>query len=88
MEKNEAAWRSSRSGIAKYRAARAEAQAAANRDGFDRGLEANDLFRSWHVFMLPKKSSRVGHELRCEIVSFEDLSRCADGHGHAGVSPK
>lgn len=81
ISKDPTAWRSTPDGVSKYRAARAEAQAKANADGFDRGLEANDLFKSWNVFMLPGKSNRYGHEVRCEVVSCEDLSKCQAGHG-------
>lgn len=64
-----------------YVGARAKAQADANRDGFDRGLEANDLFKQWTSFMLPARKNRYGHELRCEVVSCESLDRCQPGHG-------
>lgn len=78
------AWSESPAGHAAYVAARAQAQAAANADGFDRGIEANDLFRSWHVFMLPQRKNRCGHEIRCEVVSCESLDRCQPGHGPRG----
>lgn len=74
-------WTMTPEGDEKYRAARREAQDAANRDGFDRGLERNDLFKSFHVFMLPRRENRYGHELRCEVVSCEDLTKCQVGHG-------
>src|ERR1051325_5524209 len=67
--------------------ARAEAQAKANADGFDRGIEANDVFKSWHVFMLTGKASRYGHEVRCEVVSAEDVSKCQPGHGPLATRP-
>jgi len=81
MKKDPAAWRNTPAGVEAYRVARASAQAAANADGFDRGLEANDLFKSWRTFMLPGKGYRYGFEARCEVVSCEDLTRCVHGHG-------
>ncbi len=74
-------WTATPEGAAKYTTARATAQAAANADGFDRGLERNDLFKSFHVFMLPQKQNRYGHETRCEVVMCEDISKCQKGHG-------
>lgn len=64
-----------------YQTARAEAQAKANATGFDHGLERNDLFKSFRVFMLPRRENRCGHELRCEVVSPERLDACQPGHG-------
>jgi hypothetical protein len=64
-----------------YKEARAQAQAKANSLGFDFGLEFNSIFRTYNVFMLPQKRNRTGHELRCEVVSCEDLSKCQKGHG-------
>lgn len=62
-----------------YHKARQEAQAQANRYGFDFGLESSgDGFR---IFMLPRRENRSGHELRCEVVSPERLANCRDGHG-------
>jgi hypothetical protein len=66
-----AAWRDTPAGRAAYLAARDEAQAKANETGYDYGLEANDIFKQWRVFMLPRKENRTGHELRCEVVSCE-----------------
>jgi hypothetical protein len=80
-KKDPTAWRSSPAGDAAYRACRAEAQSAANADGFDRGLEANDIFHTFRHFMLPGKDRRYGYELRCEVVSCETLSKCRPGHG-------
>jgi len=77
------AWRETPEGDAKYRAARAEAQRAANADGYDRGIEANDLMKEWRVFMLPQKRNRCGHELRCEVVSAMDPTKQKPGHGWA-----
>lgn len=62
-----------------YESARAAAQAAANEDGFDRGVEK--LGTRWRFFMLPQKRNRFGFELRCEVVSCTDLKRCKPGHG-------
>jgi hypothetical protein len=66
---------------AKWRAARDKAQAAANADGMDRGLERNDVFKEFRVFILPRRENRTGHELRCEVVSCEILAKCQPGHG-------
>jgi hypothetical protein len=79
--KDQTAWRSSPEGSAKYIAARKEAQQRANELGFDHGLEANDVFKSWHVFMLPSRANRCGFELRCEVVMCENLDKCQPGHG-------
>jgi hypothetical protein len=62
-----------------YQAIRAQAQAAANADGYDRGVEK--LGDRWRSFMLPQVRNRFGFELRCEVVFCMDLSRCALGHG-------
>jgi len=78
---NTSAWRNTAEGDTKYRAARAKAQQSANETGYDYGLEANDVFREFSVFMLPQKQNRCGHELRCEVVSSERLERCQPGHG-------
>ena len=64
-----------------YKNARTEAQAKANATGYDHGIERNKIFKSFTVFMLPKRENRVGHELRCEIVYPEDLTICKPGHG-------
>ena len=64
-----------------YKNARAEAQAKANATGYDHGIERNKIFKSFTVFMRPKRENRIGHELRCEIVSPEDLTMCKPGHG-------
>ncbi len=69
---------------ARYRAARAEAQLAANADGLDRGIERVCMLGSLHqyrVSVLPRRENRQGHELRCEVISCEDLARCQPGHG-------
>lgn len=69
--RKDTAWRDTSTGRAAYLTARAEAQAKANETGYDYGLEANDLFKQWRTFMLPRKENRAGHELRCEVVSSE-----------------
>jgi hypothetical protein len=79
-----AAWRNTPDGDAKYRAARDEAQRKANEFGYDYGLEANDLFKSFHVFMLPSAANRFGHELLCEVV--HPMTSTKQGHGHAETS--
>lgn len=84
MRKAKIKWSQTAAGVAAYHAARAEAQTKANADGFDRGLECNDLFKSWHSFMLPQRKNRYGHELRCEVVSCETFNRCQPGHGPRG----
>ena len=75
------AWSQTAEGYAFYLGARALMQAAANADGFDRGIEANDVMRIWTTFMLPRRENRRGFELRCEVVSCEDLAKCQPGHG-------
>jgi len=79
--KDPTAWRSTPEGREKYRAARERAQALANELGFDHGLEANDVFREFRVFMLPAKANRYGFELRCEVVMCGYLDKCQPGHG-------
>jgi hypothetical protein len=74
-------WTLTPEGDAKYRAARAQAQQRANELGFDHGLERNDLFKTFHIFVLPRRENRFGHELRCEVVSPENLAKCQPGHG-------
>jgi len=67
-----------------YEEARAHAQRAANADGMDRGLEVlrlKGLPDNYHVFLLPERRNRCGHELRCEVVSCETLAKCVPGHG-------
>lgn len=77
--KDPTAWRNTPDGHAKYLAARDEAQRKANEFGYDYGLEANDLFKSFHVFMLPSAANRAGHELRCEVV--HPMTSTKSGHG-------
>lgn len=80
-KKDPKAWRSTSQARVDYQRARTEAQAKANEYGFDYGIEANDVFKQWHVFMLPMKKNRYGHECFCEVVSCEVLDRCQPGHG-------
>ena len=51
--------------------------------GFDYGLEVNDVFREWRIFMLPMRQNRSGHELRCEVVMCSNMATCQLGHGPA-----
>jgi hypothetical protein len=67
-KKDPTAWRDSPTGHAAYLTCRKEAQENADRYGIDYGIEANDLFKSWRCFMLPRVGNRFGHELRCEVV--------------------
>lgn len=69
-----------------YESVRAEAQRAADADGFDRGVEK--LGDRWRFFMLPQRRNRYGFELRCEVVSCSDLKRCAYGHGPRRRQPR
>ncbi len=69
------------SNFSTYEEARAEAQRRANETGFDIGVELNDVFKNFSVFMLPRRENRCGHELKCEVVMAEDLTKCQDGHG-------
>jgi len=82
--KDPTAWRRTANGRAEYQGARARAQENANASGLDYGIEAFDYTEWFHVFMLPRRENRQGHELRCEFVSCETLDRCAPGHGPAG----
>lgn len=74
-------WTSTEQGKAKYLAARDLAQKQADELGYDYGIERNDLFKEFRVFMLPMKSNRCGHELRCEVVHPTLLEKCKPGHG-------
>jgi hypothetical protein len=62
-----------------YSEVRAKAQAEADADGFDRGLEK--FYDGYSYRMLPEKRNRCGHELRCEVVMCSTLSKCQPGHG-------
>ena len=77
--KDPTAWRHTPEAHARYLVARDEAQAKANELGFDYGIEANDIFKSFHVFMLPSAQHRCGHELRCEVV--HPMTTVRAGHG-------
>lgn len=76
-----AAWRHTSAGMAAYARERAKAQEKANMTGFDHGLEPNDMFRQWRVFVLPQKPHRFGFERTCEVVTCEHLDACRQGHG-------
>lgn len=62
-----------------YASVRLEAQAGANRTGFDYGVEK--LGKDFRSFMLPGREYRFGFERRCEVVSCDRLDRCQPGHG-------
>ena len=64
-----------------YEAARAEAQKTANATGMDVGLELNPIFKTWSSRLLPRRENRYGHELRCEVVSPENIETTQSGHG-------
>lgn len=81
MKTKQTDWRDTPEGNRKYAAARAEAQRKANETSFDHGLEANDVFKDFRVFMLPAAENRRGFELQCEVVRCEDLAKCQKGHG-------
>ena len=74
-------WQETEPGRLRYAAAKLRAQRHANETGFDFGVEANDFERDYRVFMLPRRENRYGFELRCEVVSCSDLSKCQEGHG-------
>lgn len=74
-------WRDTPQGLAAYDAAKARAQALANKTGFDHGVECADLVPEWRVFMLPMRQNRFGHELRCEVVPCMNPATCQLGHG-------
>ena len=67
-----------------YDQAKGEAQRKADTLGFDHGVEA--CYGGYSVFMLPAKRYRMGHELRCEVVSATDLRTCRNGHGPCAES--
>lgn len=79
--KTVAHWSDSVEGRTAYIASRAVAQEIANRTGFDIGIECNELFKTWNTWTLPQRRNRNGHELRCEVVSCENLDHCQPGHG-------
>lgn len=74
-------WANTAEGHAKWKEARETAQALANKLGFDHGIERNDFFKTFRVFILPRRENRYGHERMCEVVSPENLDVCASGHG-------
>ena len=74
-------WTQTPEGQARYQEARKLAQESANALGFDFGLERNDIFKYYHVFILPRRENRYGHETRCEVVMCENLDKCQPGHG-------
>jgi hypothetical protein len=69
-------------GQVSYERVKREAQRLSDLDGWDRGIECNELFREHRCFMLPNKANRCGHELRCEVVSCSSDERTQKGHGH------
>lgn len=79
--KSQDAWRHTPSGRSRYATAHEEAQSKADLTGHDHGIEANDLMKTWHVFMLPMAKNRCGHELRCEVVHPMKLDKTREGHG-------
>lgn len=70
-----------------YEDARAEAQRKANESGHDYGVEDLGGYAGFTAFLLPQRKNRYGHELRCEVVSCEDHSRCKPGHGPVSDQP-
>jgi hypothetical protein len=79
--KQKVLWSETPAGLAAYNEAKARAQALADADGFDRGIEFNDVFKCVSVRMLPQKRHRFGFEARIECVCATDLARCQPGHG-------
>lgn len=75
------AWRTTPAGLAAYTEVRRAAQAAADADGFDRGIEGNDVFKTWRFWLLPQKRYRAGHELACEVVTCTAIGKIRPGHG-------
>lgn len=85
------AWRRTPEGQEKYRAAKASAQAAADADGMDRGIEWRDgpapYCQAVAVFLLPRKHNRFGHEHTCEVVSCTNPAKTKPGHGPCATRP-
>lgn len=52
-----------------------DAQELANKNGLDRGLEHNSIFKTWRHFGLPRPESRSGFELRCQVVMCNDWEK-------------
>lgn len=69
-----------------YTEAREKAQARANELGYDHGVE--EVYDGYTYYMLPAKSYRYGHELRCEVVHPENLANCKPGHGPCAVDER
>jgi hypothetical protein len=80
-KKDPTAWRNTPEFDEKYAHEKSMAQVKANATGFDYGLEVNDAFHEIRTFMLPRRENRTGHELRCEVVSCENLATMQIGHG-------
>ncbi len=62
------AWAASPAGIQAYRDALLEAQKKANDLRMDHGITLNDVFKCFHVNLLPAAQYRCGSELTCEVV--------------------
>jgi hypothetical protein len=69
-------------GLEEYKQVKTAAQAAADADGFDRGIEVFDGSLAYvRSFMLPPKQCRAGFELRCEVVMCTSSDKTQPGHG-------
>jgi hypothetical protein len=75
--KSASEWAYTEAGHAKYLAAHKKAQHMANEMGVDVGIERNDLFKEFRVFLLPRPENRSGHELRAEVVRPMKAGRAA-----------
>lgn len=53
----------------RYEDCKKDAQEKASVTGRDQGVEYNKLFGYWRFFSLPNPENRVGHELRCEVIT-------------------
>ena len=62
-----------------YEQAKKRAKEQANELGFDYGV--SKTYDGYTCFMLPAKLHRSGHELRCEVVSCDDIKKIRQGHG-------
>lgn len=77
-----------------YESAKRAAVWRAETTGLDHGVEligtrwdgnkASAHLKHWVVYALPARRDRCDNELRCEVVSCSDLSRCHPGHGPLG----
>ncbi len=86
MKKNTPRWRDSEGGRAAYTVAYAEAQAKADALKLDHGLECFEGYMPrWHVFLLPCKHNRYGHETSCQVVHPTVGAR--PGHGPCATRP-